>query len=112
MITSVIRVLIYSLMSFEWMVLAFLCLVAYREMEKPHHKKLLLWFLVTAFFKIAAYLLSAYTALPTPFSVVAVVGVRIAFGLCLIPFALAIYQVYSHIQWSRHQEEHEKHLAQ
>lgn len=111
MATLIARVLIYSLMAFEWTVLAFLCFVAYREMEKPHHKKLLFWLLVTAFFKIAAYTLSAYTAIPTPFSSIAVLGVRTAFGLCLIPFAFAIYQVYSHIQWSRHQEEHEKHLA-
>jgi len=111
LITLVARVLIYSLMAFEWVVLAFLCLVAYREMKKPHHKKLLFWFLVTGFFKITAYSLSAYTAIPTPFSAIAVVGVRIAFGLCIIPFAFAIYQVYSHIQYTRHQEEHEKHLA-
>ena len=107
MITLLARVLIYSLMSFEWVILAFLCLVAYREMEKPHHKKLSFWFLVTALFKITAYSLSAYTAIPTPFSSVAVLGVRLAFGLCIIPFALAIYQVYSHIQYTRHsQEEH------
>jgi hypothetical protein len=93
-------------MAFEWVVLAFLCLVAYREMKKPHHKKLLFWFLVTGFFKITAYSLSAYTAIPTPFSAYAVIGARIAFGLCLFPFAFAIYQVYSHIQWSRHQEDH------
>lgn len=104
--TLVARVLIYSLMAFEWAVLGFLCFVAYREMKKPHHKRLLFWLLVTAFFKISAYSLSAYTAIPTPFSVIAVLGVRIAFGLCLIPFAFAIYQVYSHIQYTRHQEEH------
>ena len=111
MITLLARVLIYSLMSFEWAILAFLCLVAYREMQKPHHKKLLFWLLVTAFFKFVGYSLSAYTAIPTPFSSAAILGARIAFGLCLLPFAFTIYQVYSHIQWSRHQEEHEKHLA-
>lgn len=103
--TLVARVLIYSLMAFEWAVLAFLCFVAYREMKKPHHKRLLFWLLVTAFFKISAYSLSAYTAIPTPFSAMAVLFVRIAFGLCLIPFAFAIYQVYLHIQYTRHQEE-------
>jgi hypothetical protein len=112
LITSVARVLIYSLMAFEWIVLAVLCFVAYLEMEKPHHKKLLFWFLVTAFFKIVGYSFSAFTAIPSPWSATLLLGVRIAFALCLIPFALAIYQVYSHIQWSRHQEEHEKHLAQ
>lgn len=106
MATLITRVLIYSLMSFEWIVLAFLCFVAYREMQKPHHKQLLKWLLVTAFFKIAAYSLSAYTAIPTPFSGAAILGARIAFGICLFPFAFAIYQVYSHIQWSRHQEDH------
>lgn len=105
------RVLIYSLMAFEWIVLAFLCLVAYREMQKPHHKKLLFWFLVTAFFKIVGYSFSAFTAIPTPLSSAAILGARIAFGLCLIPFAFAVYQVYLHIQYTRHQEDHERHLA-
>lgn len=114
MITQVARVLIYSLMSFEWLVLAFLCFVAYREMQKPYHKKLLWWLVATSIFKILGYAFSALTAIPTPFlpADTFALAARTAFGICLIPFGITIYQVYLHIEYTRHKEDHEEHLAE